>query len=125
MVALAACKAALIRHEGCCRASVASACVAAALLLLLSPGDGRLGLLIAQVLALKAPGRVVHFGRHVDKMVLVKGTTQQVISTDKTAAEYSGQFDLVVEATGAQDNVTLQARLDVHTDTRFLVVFCS
>ncbi len=63
-------------------------------------GDGRLGLLIAQVLALRAPGRVTHFGRHAEKMALVSGT-QQVVVTDATASEHAGQFGLVVEASGA------------------------
>lgn len=63
-------------------------------------GDGRLGLLIAQVLALKAPGRVTHIGRHISKVSLVTGTVQQVVSSGTTADTYQGQFDLVVEATG-------------------------
>jgi threonine dehydrogenase-like Zn-dependent dehydrogenase len=63
-------------------------------------GDGRLGLLIAQLLALKAPGRVTHFGRHEDKMALVAGTAAQVVVTDATAAEHAGAFSLVVEASG-------------------------
>jgi threonine dehydrogenase-like Zn-dependent dehydrogenase len=64
-------------------------------------GDGRLGLLIAQVLALKAPGRVTHFGRHADKMALVAGMAAQVVVHEATAAEHAGAFGLVVEASGA------------------------
>jgi threonine dehydrogenase-like Zn-dependent dehydrogenase len=63
-------------------------------------GDGRLGLLIAQVCALQAPGRVTHFGRHTDKMSLVTGTAAQVISSDAAADVHAGTFDVVVEASG-------------------------
>lgn len=64
-------------------------------------GDGRLGLLIAQVCALQAPsGRVTHFGRHPEKMSLVTGTAAQVVSSDAAVEEHAGQFDLVVEASG-------------------------
>lgn len=61
-----------------------------------------MGLLIAQVLALKAPGRVTHFGRHADKMALVTGTAAQVVVNEATAAEHAGAFHLVVEASGAR-----------------------
>lgn len=65
-------------------------------------GDGRLGLLLAQVLAIKAPGRTTHFGKHDGKMQLVKGTAHQVVVTEQTAVDFQGQFDLVVEATGGR-----------------------
>ncbi|WIA29344.1 hypothetical protein OEZ86_011849 [Tetradesmus obliquus] len=68
-------------------------------------GDGRLGLLIAQVLALKAPGRVTHFGRHADKMALVTGTAAQVVVNEATAAEHAGAFHLVVEASGSASSI--------------------
>jgi threonine dehydrogenase-like Zn-dependent dehydrogenase len=71
----------------------------------LCAGDGRLGLLIAQVLALKAPGRVTHFGRHADKMALVSGSAAQVLVTDATAAEHAGSYNLVVEASGTNQLV--------------------
>lgn len=63
-------------------------------------GDGRLGLLIAQVLAVKASGRVTLIGRHRDKMSLVKGTAHQVLSSDAMTDEYQGTFDVVIDATG-------------------------
>jgi threonine dehydrogenase-like Zn-dependent dehydrogenase len=64
-------------------------------------GDGRLGLLIAQVLALSAPGRVTHFGRHPCKMRLVSGTAECVLSTADAVQQHAAAFDLVVEASGA------------------------
>lgn len=66
-----------------------------------SAGDGRLGLLIAQVCALQAPGRVTHFGRHKTKMGLVTGTAAQVISSEAAADQHASKFDVVVEASGA------------------------
>jgi threonine dehydrogenase-like Zn-dependent dehydrogenase len=77
-------------------------------------GDGKLGLLCAQVLALEAgPGRVTLFGRHEEKMALVDGVSERVVvpkdSADALAklhADYGGAFDLVVEATGASGGVT-------------------
>lgn len=67
----------------------------------LAAGDGRLGLLIAQVCALQAPGRVTHFGRHMEKMGLVTGTAAQVLSSDEAAEQHAGAFGLVIEASGA------------------------
>ena len=67
-------------------------------------GDGRLGLLVAQVLAVAAPGRVVLFGRHQDKMQLVTGLKAMRVHVDdreeKQAVGHQQQFDLVVEASG-------------------------
>jgi len=60
-------------------------------------GDGKLGLLIAQVLALH--GAEVHqFGRHANKLAV----TRKVGVTTKVGAPKSGtQFEIVVEATGS------------------------
>lgn len=68
---------------------------------LVAAGDGRLGLLIAQVCALQAPGRVTHFGRHTEKMGFVTGTAAQVLSSDEAAEQHAGAFDVVIEASGA------------------------
>eukprot|EP00775_Hariotina_reticulata_P010351 gene10351-10509_t len=68
-------------------------------------GDGRLGLLIAQLLAITAPGRTTHFGKHPEKMQLVKGTARQVVVTEHTSNDFQGQFDLVVEATGSAGGI--------------------
>lgn len=63
-------------------------------------GDGKLGLLVAQALAVAAPGKVSLFGRHADKMALVSGLAAREIVTPQTAEAYAGAFDVVVEATG-------------------------
>eukprot|EP00882_Tetradesmus_deserticola_P005131 GHRQ01005404.1.p1 GENE.GHRQ01005404.1~~GHRQ01005404.1.p1 ORF type:complete len:357 (+),score=130.25 GHRQ01005404.1:487-1557(+) len=83
-------------------------------------GDGRLGLLIAQVLALRAPGRVTHFGRHADKMALVSGTAAQVVVTEATAAEHAGAFHLVVEASGSASSIRTALALTRPTGTLVL-----
>ncbi|KAI9003450.1 GroES-like protein [Hyaloraphidium curvatum] len=80
-------------------------------------GDGRLGLLIAQVLAIHAPGRVTHFGRHPKKMELVSGTAAKVVvagdgePSSAPSQEHAGAFDLVVEASGSSDGIRLALAL--------------
>lgn len=70
-------------------------------------GDGKLGLLVAQVLALAAPGSVTLFGRHAEKMALVRGdglAARVVVEEEDRAAPpppLDAQFDVVVEATGS------------------------
>ncbi len=48
-------------------------------------GDGKLGLLIAQLLASQGHS-VTHLGRHMRKLELVEGTTRHVV-TESTAKE--------------------------------------
>ncbi len=55
-------------------------------------GDGKLGLLIAQVLTMQADANdwtVTLFGRHADKMKLVQGCAMQVVDDD-TATRHAG-----------------------------------
>lgn len=62
-------------------------------------GDGKLGLLVAQMLVLQGHA-VTHFGKHEHKLGLVSGTRHEVV-TDQTAEahaavslhRYSGQHD--------------------------------
>ena len=56
-------------------------------------GDGKLALLIAQVLRTRC--RLAVFGKHADKLALLHDVQ---VSTDPP----SGQFDVVVEATGSE-----------------------
>jgi len=56
-------------------------------------GDGKLALLIAQVLRDRCRLRV--FGKHAEKLALVPGV-------ETTTAAPEGQFDVVVEATGSE-----------------------
>lgn len=77
-------------------------------------GDGKLGLLVAQVLSLAAPARsVTLFGRHPEKMALVRarGLAARVVVGGANDEEEEGaaaapipldeQFHVVVEATGS------------------------
>ncbi len=62
-------------------------------------GDGKLGLLVAQVLA-DAGAKVLAVGRHADKLALLSGREIETCPVDDFRAE-SAQADLVVEATGS------------------------
>ncbi|KXZ48894.1 hypothetical protein GPECTOR_24g183 [Gonium pectorale] len=71
-------------------------------------GDGKLGLLVGQVLAghVAAAGgpAVTLIGRHAEKMALVRGPVDRVVSEGDGAAvreRLAGQFDMVVEASGS------------------------
>lgn len=50
-------------------------------------GDGKLGLLVAQVLVLEGHA-VTHFGKHEHKLSLVSGTQQEVV-TERTAERHA------------------------------------
>ena len=59
-------------------------------------GDGKLGLLVAQVLALQrslkdSQSRIWHFGRHAEKLQLVKETETEVVQDNDTIKEKHGQ----------------------------------
>lgn len=84
-------------------------------------GDGKLGLLVAHVLARqhendnKAPGvppspPLTFLGRHKRKLDLVEGVNRIVVQ-DSTAADLAGKFDVVVEASGSPQGITLAAAL--------------
>ena len=50
-------------------------------------GDGKLGLLVAQMLVLQRHS-VTHFGKHEHKLRLVSGTRQELV-TDQTAERHA------------------------------------
>ena len=61
-------------------------------------GDGKLGLLVAQVLALQGSLKdstpsIRHFGRHAEKLQLVKGTDTEVVQDNATIMEKHGQVN--------------------------------
>lgn len=72
-------------------------------------GDGKLGLLIAQVLACARPGQVTLFGRHESKMSLVQGMSARVVVSPAVVQQYSGKFDLAVEASGGRAAACVRA----------------
>lgn len=77
-------------------------------------GDGKLGLLIAQVLqdALAARGaHVVHFGRHREKLAIAAlAGTEPVLMNESTVVERAA-FTLVVDATGTPEGLLTAAAL--------------
>jgi alcohol dehydrogenase len=62
-------------------------------------GDGKLGLLIAQVLAAHG-AKVTQFGRHKHKLAIAAAAGVRPVITDKLP---EAAFDKVVEATGSAD----------------------
>jgi len=72
-------------------------------------GDGRMGLLIAQVLR-SAGASVVLYGKHADRRTLAAALGLDAQPTPTTALPRGDRFDIVVDATGAADG--LQRALD-------------
>jgi threonine dehydrogenase-like Zn-dependent dehydrogenase len=66
-------------------------------------GDGKLGMLCAQVLKLTG-ARVTILGKHQDKLALVKRTGVRTILLDDWKPRF---FDVVVEATGSESGLKL------------------
>eukprot|EP01023_Acetabularia_acetabulum_P060316 TRINITY_DN7250_c0_g1_i7.p1 TRINITY_DN7250_c0_g1~~TRINITY_DN7250_c0_g1_i7.p1 ORF type:complete len:360 (+),score=61.46 TRINITY_DN7250_c0_g1_i7:60-1082(+) len=64
-------------------------------------GDGRLGLLISQVLVERGVRNVSLFGRHQDKMELIVGDLERIHSSAEVVEKHAGQFDIAIEATGS------------------------
>lgn len=80
-------------------------------------GDGRLGLLCAQVLKLTGCDLTV-IGRHADKLAIVEGANVRTMLADDVstapapeAPPLLGRFDVVVEATGRRRGLALAADL--------------
>mmetsp|Transcript_22341 Transcript_22341/g.66922 ORF Transcript_22341/g.66922 Transcript_22341/m.66922 type:complete len:345 (-) Transcript_22341:7-1041(-) len=80
-------------------------------------GDGKLGLLLAEVLgrnAAKAPGtpRVALFGRHAAKMAMLSKDARCETALSETALPArAGAFDVVVDATGSPAGLDLSRQL--------------
>ena len=77
-------------------------------------GDGKLGLLCAQVVALTGAQSLL-VGKHADKLQIVERRGIET-STPKQAAKLKRQFDVVVEASGAAPGFSLA--LDLATPER-------
>jgi len=75
-------------------------------------GDGKLGLLIVHVLN-RFGCHVSHYGRHERKMNLVPGTARRIIVTTSSTEEQEdqGSFDIVVEASGSPDGISMSLGL--------------
>lgn len=79
-------------------------------------GDGRLGQLVAQVLATTDCSLLV-LGRHEEKLALLKS---RGIPTRTSAEGLQGQLDLVVDCTGRQDGLSVALDLVRPTGTVIL-----
>jgi len=86
-------------------------------------GDGKLGLLIAHVLASKGL-KVAFLGRHERKLNLVEGVAR-VLVTEATATDFAGSFDVVVEASGSPQGIHLALALTRPLGTLVLKSTCS
>lgn len=75
-------------------------------------GDGRLGLLCAQVLGLTGCALTV-VGRHPEKLAVVADDHVRTVTADEASADARlvGRMDVVVEATGRPGGLALAARL--------------
>lgn len=75
-------------------------------------GDGKLGLLAAQVLAL-LPCRLLAVGRHREKLRILEEVGISTITADAASSreEWIGRCDVVVEATGRPGGFELASRL--------------
>ena len=58
-------------------------------------GDGKMGLLVAQVVALHTDTPLLHIGRHQEKLDLVKGTRKLVLGPDDKLPEEVKQVILL------------------------------
>jgi len=67
-------------------------------------GDGRMGLLIAQVVAATG-AQVVLLGKHIDRVELARRMGIEARRSPESALAQGARFDLVVEATGAADGL--------------------
>lgn len=95
-------------------------------------GDGKLGLLVAHVLACTSK-QVSHenrptvtlFGRHADKMKLVEGIHRVLVHGGDDLHRFHGQFDVVVDASGSPQGITLAICLTRPLGTVVLKSTCS
>jgi alcohol dehydrogenase len=78
-------------------------------------GDGKLGLLAAQVLHL-AGTPVTLFGRHPEKMAPLDGPGLETVTAEE-AGDRAASYDLVVEATGSWEGLEEAGRLVVPRGT--------
>lgn len=85
-------------------------------------GDGKLGILVAHVLSTRlaalasaaGPGAaqppLAFFGRHAHKLELVGGVDRRLVD-ESTGVDHAGKFDVVVEASGSPQGITLALAL--------------
>ncbi|CAL8472112.1 g11654 [Coccomyxa elongata] len=89
-------------------------------------GDGKLGLLVAQVLITPCQGvsGLVHLGKHREKLSLVQGSTWEVVD-ESTSSHHAQEFDVVVEASGSSRGISLASAISRPMGTIILKSTCS
>lgn len=89
-------------------------------------GDGKLGLLITEILAAQDCSEVVLFGRHEEKLALApKNVTTQHVPNDATMPEFSDTFDVCVEASGSPQGLILAGEITRSLGTIVLKTTCA
>ncbi|XP_013417897.1 uncharacterized protein LOC106178995 [Lingula anatina] len=91
-------------------------------------GDGKLGLLITEVLATQQCSQLVLFGRHDNKMKLAPPSVERVNVRDRAAevtTQFSEKFDVVVEACGHPSGLVMAGDLVRPLGTVVLKTTCA
>ncbi|HEY1403729.1 MAG TPA: alcohol dehydrogenase catalytic domain-containing protein [Pyrinomonadaceae bacterium] len=74
-------------------------------------GDGKLGLLCAQAVKAQSAARVTLIGRHENKLRVARARSVETARAGELPPEWSGAFDVVVEASGAGSGFALAVEL--------------
>ncbi|HEY9403270.1 MAG TPA: alcohol dehydrogenase catalytic domain-containing protein [Pyrinomonadaceae bacterium] len=74
-------------------------------------GDGKLGLLCAQAIRAQSAAHVTLIGRHENKLRIARARGVETALAAELPPEWSGAFDVVVEASGAGGGFALAVRL--------------
>jgi threonine dehydrogenase-like Zn-dependent dehydrogenase len=74
-------------------------------------GDGKLGLLCAQAIRAQSAAAVTLIGRHENKLRIARGRGVRTALDGELPREWSGGFDVVVEASGAASGFALAVGL--------------
>ena len=89
-------------------------------------GDGKLGLLICQVVrTLLTDGHLVAFGKHKDKLALLPTNIETKVVDADTGARYRDTFDVCVEASGSPQGLMLAESLTRPLGTIVLKTTCA
>ena len=88
-------------------------------------GDGKLGLLISEVLHSQNIQKLTVFGHHDDKMALLPVGIEKMLSDETTSQKYENQFDVCVDACGTLAGLTLAGKLTRPLGTIFLKTTCA
>ncbi|HKS28928.1 MAG TPA: alcohol dehydrogenase catalytic domain-containing protein [Pyrinomonadaceae bacterium] len=70
-------------------------------------GDGKLGLLCAQALALAEPARLVLVGKHANKLEIAGRRGVETALLNDVQGKWLREFDVVVEASGSESGFSL------------------